>query len=103
MAVTDEHCGAKALWIESRREGTGRVKVVSLPAASRAPFENRERCGSLRCGSANVRTKGVPAPGGRRRVRLLHGETQSPRAQVAGDYSSYRGMHFLQSRVQGSS
>jgi hypothetical protein len=39
---------------------------------------------------------------GRRRVRLLHGETQSPRAEVAGDYASYRGMHLMQSRVQGS-
>ena len=41
--------------------------------------------------------------GGRRRVRLLHGETQSSGAEVAGDYSSYRGMHIMQSRIQGSS
>ncbi len=49
------------------REG----KASSHRLIERAPFENRERCGSLSCGGTRIKSKGVPAP------RLLHGKRRS--------------------------
>src|ERR1700683_2405097 len=39
-----------------------KVKILSLSAASRAPFENRERCGSLSCNRARTNKSKMRQP-----------------------------------------
>jgi hypothetical protein len=42
--------------------GAGR-EISRLPADECAPFENRERCGSLSCGGASRKTQRLASPG----------------------------------------